>query len=461
MTLTPRAACVQCGIAAEPSELDHGAGLGEHVPLWGNVLSSPVGLGSIGRVSGDVVISGIGAVTPVGNDRESSWDAIVAGHSGIARVTAFNPDGMATQFAGEVRNFRPDEHFDRKRSGRISRFIAFAVVAAREAVTDAKLRIDQDNRDRVGVVVNAAVAGFDTIEAATRRVVSGAEPSSYFVPYSLANMAGCEVAIDLGVHGPVNANALACASGLYALLDARRLILAGEADVVICGGTDSAIAPVFMGGLATMGALSQRNDDPSAASRPFDADRDGFVLGEGSVIMVLESAEHARRRGVTPYATFGGGALTCDAFHVSAPSPTGEHVTAAMRLALQRAGVVAGDIDYVCAHGTSTRANDVTESRALRAVLGPAADRVAISSPKSTTGHLLAGAGALSAMVCALAIRDGVVPPTINLDTPDPDCDLDYVPHVARRIPVRAAMANAFGFGGQNCVAVFTGLDKS
>lgn len=386
---------------------------------------------------------------------------MLAGRSGIAGITAFDPTGMVTQFAGEVRDFDPFAHFDRKRARRISRFIAFAVVAAREAVTDAKLRIGPDNRDRTGVVVNAAVAGFDTIEAATRRVVAGTEPSSYFVPYSLANMAGCEVAIDLGVHGPVNANALACASGLYALLDARRLILTGEADVVICGGTDSAIAPVFMDGLATMGALSRRNDDPAAASRPFDAGRDGFVLGEGAVVMVLESAEHARRRGATPYATVSGGALTCDAFHVSAPSPTGEHVTAAMRLAIERAGVDPGDIDYVCAHGTSTKANDATESRALRRALGAAADRVAVSSPKSATGHLLAGAGALSAMVCALAIRDGVVPPTINLDTPDPECDLDYVPHVARRRPVRATMANAFGFGGQNCVAVLTAPGSS
>ncbi|MFV0136391.1 beta-ketoacyl-ACP synthase II [Streptomyces sp. HMX87] len=406
------------------------------------------------------MITGIGAITPVGSGRESSWEALVAGRSGIARVTSFDPTGMATQFAGEVQDFEPSDHFDAKRSRRISRFTAFAVVAAREAVTDAKLCIDQDNHDRVGVVVNAAVAGFDTIEAATRRVVADTEPSSYFVPYSLANMASCEVAIDLGVHGPVNANALACASGLYALLDARRLILSGEADVVICGGTDSAIAPVFMSGLASMGALSQRNDDPAGASRPFDQDRDGFVLGEGSVIMVLESAEHARRRGATPYAAVSGGALTCDAFHVSAPSPTGEHTAAAIRTAVQRAGITPGDIDYVCAHGTSTKANDSNETKALRRALGTAADRIVVSSPKSTAGHLLAGAGALSAMVCALAIRDGVVPPTINLDTPDPECDLDYVPHVARRLPVRTTMANAFGFGGQNCVMVFTAPDR-
>ncbi|MGW0991792.1 beta-ketoacyl-ACP synthase II [Streptomyces sp. NPDC002523] len=407
----------------------------------------------------DVVITGIGALTPVGNDRESSWEAMVSGRSGIALITAFDATGMGTKIAGEVKSFRPSDHFDAKRTRRISRFTAFAVVAAREAVADAKLDIDDDNRDRVAVVVNAAVAGFDTIEAATRQLVADREPSSYFVPYSLANMPSCEVAIDLGVHGPVNANALACTSGLYALMDARRLILSGEADVVVCGGTDAGITPVFMNGLSTMGALSRRNDDPTAASRPFDADRDGFVLGEGAVVMVLESAEHARRRGATPYATVSGAALNCDAFHVSAPSPTGEYAAAAITTAVQRAAVAPDDIDYVCAHGTSTKANDRTETMALRAAFGAAVDRIPVSSPKSTVGHLLAGAGALSAMVCALAIRDGVVPPTINLNSPDPECDLDHVPNVARRVPVRTAMANAFGFGGQNCVVVFTAPD--
>jgi 3-oxoacyl-[acyl-carrier-protein] synthase II len=407
----------------------------------------------------DVVITGIGALTPVGNDRESSWEAMVAGRSGIAPITAFDTTGMSTRFAGEVKSFRTSDHFDAKRTRRISRFVAFAVVAAREAVADAKLDIDDDNRDRVAVVVNAAVAGFDTIEAATRQLVADEEPSSYFVPYSLANMPSCEVAIDLGVHGPVNANALACTSGLYALMDARRLILSGEADVVVCGGTDAGITPVFMNGLSTMGALSRRNDDPTRASRPFDVDREGFVLGEGAVVMVLESAEHARRRGATPYASIGGAALTCDAFHVSAPNPTGEYATAAIRTAVQRARVAPDDIDYICAHGTSTKANDRTETKALHAALGTAVNGIPVSSPKSAVGHLVGGAGALSAMVCALAIRDGVVPPTINLNSPDPECELDHVPNVARRVPVRTAMANAFGFGGQNCVMVFNAPD--
>ncbi|MGY0019313.1 beta-ketoacyl-ACP synthase II [Streptomyces sp. cg35] len=408
----------------------------------------------------DVVITGIGALTPVGNDRESSWEAIVAGRSGIGPITAFDTAGMSTRIAGEVKSFRPSDHFDAKRTRRISRFTAFAVVAAREAVADAKLDIDDDNRDRVAVVVNTGVAGFDTIEAATRQLVADREPSSYFVPYSLANMPSCEVAIDLGVHGPVNANALACTSGLYSLMDARRLILSGEADVVVCGGTDAGVTPVFMNGLSTMGALSRRNDDPTRASRPFDVDREGFVLGEGSVVLVLESAEHARRRGATPYASVSGAALTCDAFHVSAPNPTGEYATAAIRTAVQRAAVAPDDIDYICAHGTSTKANDRTETKAIRTAFGAAADSIPVSSPKSSVGHLVGGAGALSAMVCALAVRDGVVPPTINLNSPDPECDLDHVANVARRTPVRTAMANAFGFGGQNCVVVFTAPDQ-
>jgi 3-oxoacyl-[acyl-carrier-protein] synthase II len=272
-------------------------------------------------------------------------------------------------------------------------------------------------------------------------------------------MPACEVAIDLGVHGPVTASALACASGIAAVLEARRLILAGEADVVVCGGTDAAIKPVMFAGLTTMGALSTRNDDPAGASRPFDADRDGFVFGEGAVVLVVESAEHARRRGKLPYARVAGGALTSDAFHVSAPEPTGGYAAAAIEKALRISSVEPGAVDYVCAHGTSTKANDRTETQAIRAAFGAAADQVAISSPKSMVGHMIGAAGALGAMVCALSIRDGIVPPTINLATPDPDCDLDYVPNTARPLPVRTAVTNAFGFGGQNCVAVFTSVE--
>lgn len=463
--------------------------------------------GSAAGASRGVVVTGFGAVTPVGNDRESTWRALLAGRSGVGPITAFDPAGAPVRIAAEVRDFDPADVLTGKRLRRSARFTQFAVAAAREAVADAGLRIGPPvpaggpepahpvardaaaagpagaagpgpsggvdpaagpggpdpgagavPAERVGVIVNAAVAGFDTIEGATRQLLAGDQRhiSPYFVASSLTNMPACEVAIDLGVHGPVTASALACASGLYAFVEARRLIAAGEADVVICGGTDAAITPVMFAGLERMGALSKRNDDPAAASRPFDAERDGFVFGEGAVLAVVESAEHAARRGATPYATLAGGALTADAFHVSAPDPTAAQATAAITGALRNADVKPDEVDYVCAHGTGTRANDRTETMALHAAFGSAADRLAVSSPKSMVGHLIGAAGALGAMVCALAIRDGRVPPTINLDTPDPECDLDYVPHMARTVPVSAAIADAFGFGGQNCVAVFT-----
>jgi 3-oxoacyl-[acyl-carrier-protein] synthase II len=405
------------------------------------------------------VVTGFGALTPVGNDRESTWQALLAGTSGIGPITRFDASGLATRIAGEVSGFDPAGLLDRKRLRRSARFSQLAVAAAREAVADAGLTVGTESggadAERVGVVLNNAVAGMDGIEAAVDTM--HADPravSPHFVSSVIPNMPACEVAIDLGVHGPVTASALACASGIYALLEARRLILSGEADVVIAGGTDSAITPVMFTGLSNMGALSRRNDEPARASRPFDTDRDGFVFGEGAVVCVLESAEHARARGAHPYAEVAGGALTSDAFHVSAPDPSGRSAVSAMRQALRASGTDAPDVDYICAHGTSTRVNDLTETRAIREVYGSHAYGLAVSSPKSMVGHLIGAAGALSAMVCALAIRDGVVPPTINLDTPGEECDLDYVPHTARKTEVRAAAVNAFGFGGQNCVAV-------
>ncbi|WP_433343160.1 beta-ketoacyl-ACP synthase II [Streptomyces sp. CA-253872] len=404
-----------------------------------------------------VVVTGFGALTPVGNDRESTWQALLAGTSGIAPITAFDATGLPTTIAGEVKGFDPSALLDRKRERRSARFSQLAVAAAREAVADASLTVGGDGVDagRVGVVLNNAVAGMDGIERAVDQM--HADPrtiSPYFVSSVIPNMPACEVAIDLGVRGPVTASALACASGVYALLEARRLILSGEADVVLAGGTDSAITRVMFQGLSNMGALSKRNEEPERASRPFDADRDGFVFGEGAVVCVLESAEHAAARGARPYAEVAGGALTSDAFHVSAPDPSGAGAVSAMRQALERTGTEASDVDYICAHGTSTRINDLTESKAIREVYGKSAYDLLVSSPKSMVGHLIGAAGALSAMVAALAIRDGVVPPTINLDHPGEECDLDYVPHTARKADVRAAAVNAFGFGGQNCVAV-------
>jgi 3-oxoacyl-[acyl-carrier-protein] synthase II len=408
----------------------------------------------------EIVVTGFGAITPVGNDRETTWRNLTAGTSGAGPITAFDPGALPVRIAAEVRGFSPEQFLDRKRLRRTARFSQFAIAAAREALADAGLTVGPPNADRVGVVINAAVAGFETVEAATRQLTGGgdAQLSPYFVSSSLANMPACEVAIDLGARGPVLASALACASGSAAFLQARQLILAGEADVVVCGGTDAAITPVILAGLARMGALSRRNDDPAGACRPFDADRDGFVFGEGAVVAVAESAEHAARRGATQYATLAGGALTADAFHVSAPRPDAVDAGRAISQALQRASIGPGQLDYICAHATGTPAGDRAETVAIRRALGEAAGTVPVSSPKSMVGHLIGAAGALGVMVCALAIRDGIVPPTINLKTPDPECDLDYVPNVARQAAVRTAITTAFGFGGQNCAVAVRAL---
>lgn len=409
-------------------------------------------------VEKEVVVTGFGAITPVGNGREQTWRALLKGVSGIELITAFDPSGLPTRIAGEVREFEPVEVVGVKRARRMARSSQFAIAAAREAVADAGIVIDDSNAGRVGIVINCAVTGMGEIETATLQI-SRPDPvrvSPYFVTSMMPNMAACEVAIDLGIHGPVTASALACASGNYAFLEARRLIASGEADVVICGGTHASVTKTAFAGLSSMRAMSSRNDDPGRASRPFDAERDGFVSGEGAVLAVVESRERARQRGAAIYAVVAGGALTCDAFHVSEPEPSGVYAAKAIRQALDQARLGQSDVEYICAHGTSTRANDRTETGAIRAVFGTYADGIAVSSPKSMVGHLLGAAGALSAMVCVLAIRDGVVPPTINLDNPDPECDLDYVPNVARQMAVNVAMVNAFGFGGQNCVTLFT-----
>ncbi len=401
----------------------------------------------------DPVITGIGAVTPLGLDAPETWRGLLAGASGIGQITSFDASALPVRIAGEVKGFDAERVLGLKRARRSARFSQLAILAAREAIADAELRIEDGGR-RCGVVVNTAVAGVPETQANVELLLGDGprSVSPYYVPSTIPNMAACEVAIDLGVHGPVSASSLACASGNAALLEARRLILSGEADAVIAGGTDAGIAAGMFAGLANMGAMSQRNDEPERASRPFDAERDGFVYGEGAVLLVVESAERAASRGARPYGSIAGGSLTCDAFHISAPEPSGTEAARAIRIALERAGLDAREVDYICAHGTGTVANDAVETSAIRAALGAAADEVAVSSPKSMLGHLIAAAGSLSAMVCLLAMRDGIVPPTINLEHRDPRCDLDYVPLEARRMPVRTALVNAFGFGGQNCV---------
>jgi 3-oxoacyl-[acyl-carrier-protein] synthase II len=415
----------------------------------------------------DPVITGIGAVTPLGLDVPTSWRRLVAGESGVGPITLFDASALPTRIAAEVKGFDAEALLGTKRARRSARFSQLAIMAGREAFADAGLHPGPGvesvaDHERVGVVVNTAVTGIPETEVnvggLAREGLRGVSP--YYVPSMIPNMPACEVAIDLGLHGPVTASALACASGNAALLEARRLILAGEADVVVAGGTDAGISPVMFAGLSNMGALSANNDDPAGASRPFSADRDGFVYGEGAVLFVVESAEHARARGARSYATLAGGALTTDAFHISHPDPTGRQPRRAMRLALERTGTDPAEVDYICAHGTATRINDAVETSAIRDVYGDAADQLLVSSPKSMVGHMIGAAGAVAVMVSVLAMRDGIVPPTINLDNPDPACDLDYVPLVAREATVRTAAVNAFGFGGQNCVVVLRAPER-
>jgi len=347
-----------------------------------------------------------------------------------------------------------------KTARRLERFAQSAVAASQQALDDAGLTIDESNADRIGVAMNTGGGGVAKVHDETL-VYEERGPdrvSPLFVPMMMPNIGACQVSIMTGARGPVLTSTAACAAGVQAIVDGWRLIRLGEADAVIAGASESALIGLAFASLANMQALSRRNDDPQGASRPFDAERDGFVFGEGAAALILEREDHARARGARAIAVVGGGALTGDAHHITAPSPLGEGAARAMCLALKRAGLSPNDVDYVVAHATATDVGDRAEAAAIKRALGARAGRVAVSAPKSMIGHLLGAAGAVTAMIAALSIRDGLVPPTINYRTPDPDCDLDVVPNVARRAPVRVAIANGFGFGGQNAVAVFTAL---
>jgi 3-oxoacyl-[acyl-carrier-protein] synthase II len=403
------------------------------------------------------VVTGIGAVTPIGNDAETFWRNLVAGTSGIERITTYDPSDEEVQIAAEVKGFDPATWINFKQARRMSRFSQLAVAAAAQAIDGSGLAITDANRDDIAVVVNTGGGGIGDVATGERVFLEqgGKRVSPFMVPMLSPSMAACQISIQNKLRGPVITSVAACASGVQAFVEAQRLIERGDADVVIAGGTESTILPVAFAALANMGALSKRNDEPERASRPFDANRDGFVFGEGAAVLVIESDAGASQRGATVLAELAGGALTGDAFHISAPDPSGYGATLAMVRALRDAGIGADEVDYIVAHGTSTPHNDATETKAIRAAFGAHASRLAVSSNKSMVGHTLGAAGAISALAAVLAIRDGVVPPTINYETPDPECDLDYVPNVARQMPVGVAMANGFGFGGQNAVAVF------
>jgi 3-oxoacyl-[acyl-carrier-protein] synthase II len=409
-----------------------------------------------------VVVTGLGAVSPLGIGVPALWDGLVAGRSGVRRVQHFDTENLTVKIAAEVPDFDPKAFMDPKSVRRMDRFAHFAIAGTREALADAKLEITDENRDRVAVVMNTGGGGIPTIESnVTAMALHGpSRVGPLVIPMFAPNMASSQVSIAYGIHGPTITSAAACASGVQAFVDAVRLLQAGEADVAVTGGTEAGITPVALTSLANMHALSRRNDDPEGASRPFDRDRDGFVFGEGAGVLIIETEEHAVRRGASVYAEALGGALTSDAFHLTAPEPSGRGARMAMTNALKRAGMEPHELDYIAAHATATQIGDIAETLAIKDALGDHARKVAISANKSMIGHLLGAAGAISAVACVLAIRDGVVPPTINLDHPDPDCDLDYVPHVARKLPVRAAMVNGFGFGGQNASTIFRRFDR-
>ncbi len=406
------------------------------------------------------VITGVGAVTPIGNTAAEYWQNLTNGVSGGAPITAFDASTFDVRIAAEVKGFDPTIAMDRKMARRMSRFIHFAMAATQEAVADAGLdpaSATLDQRDRMAVLVNTGGGGIEQVVDGTHALETRGpgQVSPFAIPALSGSMAAAQVSMRYGITGPVMTQVAACASSVLCFGDALRLIRSGEVDVAIAGGTEAPVLPIAVAALGNMGALSKRNDDPTGASRPFDLHRDGFLLGEGAGIMIVESAKHALDRGAQILCEIAGGALTADAFHISAPEPTGRGASEAMRRAMVSAGMTPADIDLIVAHGTSTPLNDVTETRAIRTAFGPSAQRVAITSPKSMVGHLIGGAGAVSAVAAIYAIRDGLIPPTANLETPDPDCDLDYTPNVARRATVNTAMINGFGFGGQNAVAIF------
>ena len=404
-----------------------------------------------------VVITGLGAVTPIGNTVQDYWNGLTSGRNGVDWITLFDASNHACRFAAEVKDFDPTGFIEPKEAKRWDRFCKFGVVAAKQAISDAELSITDANADRIGTIIGSGVGGLLTMETQAH-VLDGKGPgrvSPFTVPMMIPNMATGLAAIALGTKGPSSAVATACAAGSNAIGDAYRLLQMGRADAMVCGGAESAITPLGVAGFASAKALSFRNDDPATASRPFDAERDGFVIGEGAGVLVLETLEHAQSRGARILAEVVGYGMTCDAHHITSPTPGGIGGAEAMRLALTDAGLEPTDIDYVNAHGTSTPANDKNETAAIKSALGDRARTIPVSSTKSMTGHLLGGSGGIEAVACVLAIQNGIVPPTINHTNPDPDCDLDVVPNTAREHKLGTVLSNSFGFGGHNVCLAF------
>jgi 3-oxoacyl-[acyl-carrier-protein] synthase II len=404
-----------------------------------------------------VVVTGLGLVSPLGTGVEKNWQAILEGRSGIRKITRFATDGFPSRIAGEVPDFKAEDFIESKEIKKMDLFIQFALGAAAMAMEDSGLKIEGEFANEVGVIIGVGLCGIDTIEATHKALLDGGprKISPFFIPKVISNLAAGHIAIRYGAKGVNWTPTSACASGTHAIGEAFHLIQRGLQDAVIAGGAESVITPLGVGGFAAMKALSTRNDEPERASRPFDKERDGFIVGEGAGVLILEEREQALKRGAKIYAEVIGYAANGDAHHMTAPSPDGEGAARCMRLALKDAGVAPSDIDYINAHGTSTEYNDANETTAIKTVFGEQAARLAVSSTKSMTGHLLGAAGAVEGVYSVLALHHGVLPPTINYEIPDPACDLDYVPNTARKADIEVALSNSFGFGGTNACAIF------
>ena len=405
-----------------------------------------------------VVVTGMGCISPVGNNVRETWESILAGKSGAAMITHFDASKHKTRFAAEVKGFDPVALFGSRDARKMDRFTQFANAVVVEALDQANLKVDQSNRDRIGVVIGSGIGGIGTLleQAEVLRERGPERVSPFLVPMMISDSAPGMIAIRFGARGPNMALATACASGNNAIGEALEMIRRGAADVMIAGGSEAALVPVAMAGMNVMTALSTRNDDPQTASRPFDRERDGFLMGEGAGVLILESLEHAQARDAVILGEITGYGTTDDAHHISAPAENGAGAAIAMKLALQNASLDSTDIEYINAHGTSTPLNDKSETAAIKTVFGEQAYNIPVSSTKSMTGHLLGASGAIEAVFCVLAIREETLPPTINYSTPDPECDLDYVPNQARKASPKHVMSNSFGFGGHNATLIFS-----
>lgn len=409
-----------------------------------------------------VVVTGMGAVTPIGNSVPEFLEGMLAGKSGAAPITRFDASQHPTKFACEVKNLKLDDYIPLREAKRMDPFCQYAMVAADQALKDSGIDLERVNRDRCGIIVGSGIGGIPIFEAQAKDMIEGGPRrlSPFFIPMMISDIAAGQISIKYGLKGVNFATTSACATGNHAIGVALRHLQFGDADVILAGGSEGSITPMGVGGFNAMKAISTRNDDPQHASRPFDLDRDGFVIGEGAGILILETLEHARKRGAKIYCELVGMGFTADAHHITAPSPDGEGAARAMKQALQDGEVLPEDVDYINAHGTSTPYNDKTETQAIKTVFGESAYKLNISSTKSMTGHLLGAAGSVESIACILAIQNGVIPPTINYQTPDPECDLNITPNQPVERKVRAALNNAFGFGGHNACLVFKAFQE-